>query len=717
GLGHGVLRRLGRDPNDPGHVSWQGLGPFDRGEIDAIVTSHGVINEDFRLLVIRLAQGNPLIAHIAASLAVDQGVFTGADVIKVLRRHLRSRLAPLGDEHAAVATAVALLTSAEDATAIVPLASVLTGLPADPSRIQTIVDDLLDAAALSGPPLVVRPDLVAPVLVADALLYGDHNEARSRRPALDVRAAIGYLVVEAQPRPPLRDLLPEPGLLGAPARLAGQLAVVAQAAEIAGDGTARAAVRTALIGLAPEAGSQNTAGRWKNVFEVARQVAPFLPALVDDLAGMLAAAWPVASSRLPLSSMVQTGDEVVLAAAEAAEAAAGPDEESVTYAALALFTLCGLDLATTEHSPWRTPAASLARLAGPPAFSTEAAVARRRTLLAVLDERWRCSSFASAQDRERVARALLQAAQALGSPVMEHRRLGTVENAMEMSLRAPALPADDATRQVLQSVVGLAIHVLDGLHGDGLRDFVAAMEELRAAARRGLPFAGGPFDPQLVVLVDEAVDQLEAALARRWDSLPLLVRRAAALVLLEMPRGGTYRSLRAQSEAGSPLAAVAVADERLNRLLMLFPLDITHAEDLEEEQRHQVQAATVLAEQIEVADAEGLLDDAATDALPSWNTGPLRAFAIGLGRRLGSGPSLQVVLRRLRREVTAGAGVWLPALTEGALTDPADMAGWVERISGVGGPQGVAAVLLPALDAMRGDSEHVLLSALLQQAL
>jgi hypothetical protein len=475
-------------------------------------------------------------------------------------------------------------------------------------------------------------------------------------------------------------------------------------------------VQTAILRLTPEAGSDNTARRWKDLFEVARQGAPFLPDVVDDLVQMLAEAWPVSPSPLPFTSLLDSADDVVLAAAAAGEAAAGPDEASATSAALALFTLLGFELnRSLPRSMTDSPARALARLASPPASTVDGVLTRRQTLLRVLDDRWQSTSFTSPTVRDRVATAMLEAVKALGSPLAERRELGTVNSAMELRLGATALPADERTRQTLNSAVDLAILLLEDLGADALPAYLDTMRQLRACGRVGLPFAGGPLESQLRQLVEDSVDRLEEALAARWYSLPLLIRRAAAIIVLDLPRGATGRSLFAQRDAGSPIAAVAAADEQLRRLFVLFPDDASYADDYEAARRQHAQAAAELANQLEIDQAVALLDNPATDAVSGWDTGPLRAFATTVGRRLGPRAALQVVLDRLRREIAVGAREWLPALAEGAVRDDADIANWVTAIASAAGLPGVT-VVLPALDAMDETTERALLAALVRRA-
>ncbi|MGH3776734.1 MAG: hypothetical protein ACRDRR_13560 [Pseudonocardiaceae bacterium] len=73
GLVEPTLRHAGLDHFKPTTIT---LGPLGRSEISEIVTTHGITNEAFRLHVIDIAEGNPLIAHLACEIAAKQGTYS-----------------------------------------------------------------------------------------------------------------------------------------------------------------------------------------------------------------------------------------------------------------------------------------------------------------------------------------------------------------------------------------------------------------------------------------------------------------------------------------------------------------------------------------------------------------------------------------------------------------------------------------------------------------
>lgn len=151
------------------------LRRLDRPEIDTIITDHGIQRKEFRQAVITLAGGNPLLAHTACQVALSKGKFDWSDASDLLRDLVAERLRALDDPdlHRTVAVGLALLTEAGDLAGygdqdIAVLHGAVSGLPSEPDRLDRILDNLADAGLVDKPPYTFRPDLAAPVVLADA---------------------------------------------------------------------------------------------------------------------------------------------------------------------------------------------------------------------------------------------------------------------------------------------------------------------------------------------------------------------------------------------------------------------------------------------------------------------------------------------------------------------------------------------------------------------
>lgn len=172
GLADQTLRQAGLDQVELTTIT---LDPLGRSEINEIVVAHGIADQAFHLHVVDIAEGNPLIAHAACEIAIQQGTYSWQDTTSVLRDLFKNRLSHISaDEHEHRATAVALaaLTTAQSGEQLAALVDAVQGLPRDPHRLHGILIDLADAGIVDGPPYPLRPDVLGSVIVADALAVG-----------------------------------------------------------------------------------------------------------------------------------------------------------------------------------------------------------------------------------------------------------------------------------------------------------------------------------------------------------------------------------------------------------------------------------------------------------------------------------------------------------------------------------------------------------------
>lgn len=297
GLAKPTLRRAGRD-----HVkaTTLALSPLGRSEVDEIVTAHGITEESFHLHVIDIAQGNPLIAHTACEIAAQQGTYSWQDTSSVLRNLFKNRMSHISadeHEHRATAVALAVLTTAQNGEQLVALVDAVQGLPRDPHRLHGILIDLVDAGIVDGPPYTLRPDVLGPVIVADALADGQRvnvDLARTRR-VLGRAASWGAAAGKESDKPGLLGISRlksesdgDPAGVHATV-LASQIAVLAQAAHQIGRHADLSTLSRAVLELLPEEADTTS---WLDVLVLADAIAPYRPQLLGELRDELVRRWP-----------------------------------------------------------------------------------------------------------------------------------------------------------------------------------------------------------------------------------------------------------------------------------------------------------------------------------------------------------------------------------------------------------------------------------------
>lgn len=285
GRGLGVLQRGGVE-------RWAGpvveLRPLDRSAIDALIIGCGIHGPVFRQSVISLAQGNPLIAHAACEVGLVEKKFDWPRAVDLLRAVVVRRL-PAEDpaqEHRAAVVALALLGPVADGEDLAVLAGAVSTLPPESHRLSVLLDELADAGLADASPYSVRPALLAPVLLADAL------DPRSRV-RLKVDRALSVLLEKAgldagQAANSFGNHL----ALGA-ARLGPQLNTLAQAAHDRENSVVGARLATTVRGMLP---AEAHLGEWAAVVGLAGEVAVAAPGILAELHEMLVKQWPLAPS-------------------------------------------------------------------------------------------------------------------------------------------------------------------------------------------------------------------------------------------------------------------------------------------------------------------------------------------------------------------------------------------------------------------------------------
>lgn len=161
-----TVQRAGLHPDEAVRI---GVGKLPPSDVDAIITGppHRIQSDRFRHWVIDLAQGNPLIAHIACKTALeDQGIEAGT-LAEVLRRHLH-RLLSSGYESAPHLRALGVI-AVRGRLDTVELPTVQDLLPAGDPPLTDTVAQLADVGVLeqNRSVYVIKPDRLAPLVVAD----------------------------------------------------------------------------------------------------------------------------------------------------------------------------------------------------------------------------------------------------------------------------------------------------------------------------------------------------------------------------------------------------------------------------------------------------------------------------------------------------------------------------------------------------------------------
>ncbi|WP_330257741.1 hypothetical protein OG586_37330 [Streptomyces murinus] len=649
------------------------LRPLERSAIDALVTGRGIGGAAFRQSVIDLAQGNPLIAHMACEVGLAENRFDWPRAADLLRAMAERRLPAddSGQQHRAAAVALALLGPVAGAEDLAALAGAISALPPEPYRLSVLLDDLADAGLADAAPYSVRPALLAPVLVADAL------DPRSRV-RLDAGRALDVLLNRAGLGAGRPDAVPVgEHLVFSGAGLGSQLNTLAQAAHDRPDAGAGARLASAVRGLLS---GEADLEAWAVVVGLAGEVAVAAPGILTELHGLLVQRWPLA----PSPQLWGEGDP-------AAHYRYGLQRLGERFAELA--QRVSLD---TVPSPVRVmldvawlmepalPAEGsnrrdgilqgIQRWCSAPAHTLpggfDALLEQRGTVLRIIAQwvRDRGAYPPHGLDPEDAAvrgplsliRVLLAAMQPLLHLTVESTS-GSPESASTITLHAAILPDQPQTLELLCEALALLVPLLDEpvlRSGEGLtvlHTLVSLPGSLRREGAR--PLLSGTVMPAYAeAILDTAATEFTAQIAARWDSLPLPVRRSAAQAVLGP--GSRPTTLSAAAAAGDEVAVGALADTALTRLAVLQPLhDQTPWREAQEAQHL---AAQQLGGEVDLIEALELLDETAPN-VTGVAVSALPAFAQAVGV---STDDPRTALERIARAPLAGEGALLAGLAQ-----------------------------------------------------
>ncbi|WP_035795684.1 AAA family ATPase [Kitasatospora mediocidica] len=632
---------------------------LDRPFIDGIMTARGITHSVFRQSVVDLAQGNPMLAHAACEVALSRGVFVWDDAASLLRDLMTRRLGDRDtDAHRAAAVALALLGSAADADQLAPIADAVRPLPPQRHEIATLLDDLADAGLADAPPYSLRPAVVGQVLLADAL----DPAARVR---LDTAKALALLGVGHEDRTHAGNEA-SGALIETAAALGPTLGALALAARERGNRVVSAQLATVVTELLPGVADMRDAAL---VAAVATEVIPAAPGLLADMHSSLVERWPLPAStdvwgRDPVghyrSEVVHLGQRFgELAERAGLDAMPNPVSVLLDMAWLAEPALPsdGHDLKELLRPISRWCSAPAHTLPG----SFAALLQRRREVLRSIAQWHRDRTAqpppglgpaeATVREPQSRARVLLAALQPLLQVTVESTHLGSPHAANVAILHAHILPDQPDTTTLLTDAVDLLAPLLDepSIRTPGNRhllyDLMELPSQLRGEGARPVLGSGQPMPAHAIAALDTAAEHAAQATADRWGSLPLAARRRAAQASLRFEEP---RTLTAAAALGDPVAAAAMADPALARLLIVQPVDTSAPwrEGIEA----QRQAAEDLAEQISTEEVIALLEQIDQSAR-GYAASALPGFAVAAG---AAAPSPDAVLERLAQGPLAG---------------------------------------------------------------
>jgi hypothetical protein len=694
------------------------LRPLERSAIDALVIERGIGGAAFRQSVIELAQGNPLIAHTACEVGLAANRFDWPRAVDLLRATAERRLPADGSAHThrAAAVALALLGPIAGGEDLAALTGAISTLPPEPYQLSVLLDEVADAGLADAAPYSVRPALLAPVLLADAL------DPRSRV-RLDVDRALSVLLERAGLIAG-SDAVPwSERLTFAEAGLGPRLNTLAQAAHDRGDAVTGAQLASTVRGLLSDEADLDA---WATVVSLAGEVAVAAPGILAELHGLLVRRWPLA----PSPQRWGGGDPV-------AHYRYGLQRLGERFAELAQNV--GLDTVPSPVSvmldvAWlMEPVLSaegfdrrdgilrgIARWCSAPAHTLprefDALLERRREVLRVIAQwaRDRRAYAPQGLDPEDAAvrgplsliRVLMAAVQPLLRLTVESTG-GSPESASTITLQATVLPDRPQTLELLREALALLVPLLDDpslRSGEGLtilHTLAALPGSLRSESARPL-WSGTAMPAHAGTILDTAAAEFTAQIAVRWSSLPLPVRRSAAQAVLG-PDPRPY-TLSGAAAAGDEVAVVALADTALTRLAVVQPLhDRTPWNEALEAQQHA--SAQQLGSEMGLVEALELLDETAPNVI-GVAVGALPAFAQAAG---AGTDDPRPALERIARGPLSGEGAMLAGLTQ---SHPDVVWPWLEER--VSDPR-LAAAALACVDAYP-ERESRMLPLLLESA-
>lgn len=733
GLAEQTLRQAGLDQVELTTIT---LDPLGRSEINEIIVAHGITDQAFHLHVVDIAEGNPLIAHAACEIAIQQGTYSWQDTTSVLRDLFENRLSHISadeHEHRATAVALAVLTTAQSGEQLAALVDAVPGLPQDPHRLYGILIDLADAGIVDGPPYTLRPDVLGPVIVADALAAGQRvnvDLARTLR-ALGLAASWGVGAGEGSGNPGLLGICcPKAGVNGVPAGvhatvLASQIGVLAQAAHQTGRQADLSTLSRAVLELLSD---ETDTTSWLDVLVLADAIGPYHSSLLGKLRDELVGRWPPAPGQNlwgddPLVFYRRELKQLLEQAASLAQRVGRIDQKRAVswilecaWLAYCLIGSVGLDsirqaitslISANLHTSDRTWDAVFGR--------------RNEVLRSVLQ--WGKDHFAESPadlgESERAVRGpavtahvVLAGVRPFLSIVLETHVVRTPQDPNVCLIGQHVLPDDSRTVGQLDSAIAAIRQILDKINlaepeaQPVLREIAMLPRELRAQSARGV--IGMEAVPTYAAkALQSGADALANAVAERWATLPMSIRHTAADTAVR-PAGRRPTTLASLAKVGDAVAIAAVEDAELGRMLVVFPIgeDLhrftqggADAASLEHEQR---QKAEQLGKQLSFEEAIALLESIDKPPLGLFGPSCLTAFATAVGL---SAPTADVVLTRL----TAGPLVGECALLAGVLqAEPDATFEWV--LDNITVPR-IGVLGLAIADLLPEDQEITLLDA------
>ena len=680
GLADLALEQAGLEAHPRVDVSWDLLG---RPEMATLVRGQGIDDDGFIVSVIDIAQGNPLLAHLACEIALSNGRFDVHNVTDVLKRGVSQRLARLSGDGRAVAVALALAGPVHGGAELARLHSVVRRLPADYADLDRQLDDIADAGlATVTPPAegraavyTLRPELLAPVLVAEALQPGDRN-------AINTTAALAA-VGSGHPISKL-------GMLGLPpvtshatgfdaARVAPRLAVLAQAAHLADDRILAKHLGQGVLQLLPEPA---TTAAWRVVVTLAGQVAPVAPGLFADLRTALSRQWPLPP--VPPSPYFEDADRMRVLDLQqlvhdiegmvSRTAAAAPAE-----AIRLLLTCAALALPLVDHGG-RNPALeatrALTRWGGGRTVTADEVLADREVTLQAV-RTWLGSDTAGMQPAA-ASHVAFRAVTPLIKPLAEMQWMGTADTADVVVMSSGWLPPGPRTRTACRAAAEVAAELIAALDPADpaaslmLAEAVRLPAELLAEGRRGLPNSDAATPSHVTEILAESAERIRAVVAERWSELPLGARHAA--LAAESDYGPRPRTVAQRAEYGDPVAIAAATDPEVQNLVVLAAVDrhwrgSARDPDWAQHVHEREAAATALAATLDWDNAIRLLQVADEHRTADLADHEARtAFAAELGRLAGRRGQGRVLLESVAK---LSERVWTRALVLGTLeADP-----------------------------------------------
>lgn len=175
-----VKRALGLPDSETAQVD---LGELPRAQIDALLRNapHAIEDEGIRVRLVKLAQGNPLIAHMAGHAVRTTGIDAETSAA-FLREYCRIERF---EERQRVV--LGLLALAGTLSPLRDRALITAAMPGESSAsVFEILKHMADEGLIQGSreAFSIKPDILAPVLIADILL------PENSPPPLDVREAV-----------------------------------------------------------------------------------------------------------------------------------------------------------------------------------------------------------------------------------------------------------------------------------------------------------------------------------------------------------------------------------------------------------------------------------------------------------------------------------------------------------------------------------------------